>query len=181
MLKKRYAYILLLLLLFLLLAGCGNSTSQPMNDENRPQPQKVRYENPAKEADHLTYYKDYVDARKLQKDKLSDNDFEGYTDPYTTKESQEIAEKLMENRDIIIAEVRILDEQVLVAVKLRDNNYDRNHDMSAVTKIEDQVKEMLKDDEKKVVIWTDHTQWNRMKNYYAEPKIAPIFDEFFNR
>lgn len=174
MLKKGYTFVLLLLV-----AGCGVSTNQSMNEENRPHPQKVRYENPAKEADHLKYYKDYVDARKLQKDNLTDNDFEHYTDPYTTEESQEIAEKLMENRDIIVAEVRIVDEQVFVAVKLRENNYDRNHDMSVVTEIEDQVKGIMKDDEKKVVIWTDHTQWNRMKNYHAEPKVAPIFDEFF--
>ncbi|WP_405100916.1 YhcN/YlaJ family sporulation lipoprotein [Oceanobacillus sp. FSL H7-0719] len=174
MLKKRYICILLIVI-----AGCSNTANQSENQENMPHPQKVRYEGPAKEADHLTYYKDYVDARELQKDNLTDNDFERYTDPYTTEESQEIAEKLMENRDIIVAEVRIVDKQVFVAVKLRENNYDRNHDMSTVTAIEDQVKEILDDEEKNVVIWTDHTQWNRMKNHYAEPEVTPFFDKFF--
>lgn len=174
MLKKS-----LLCIPLLFIAGCGNATKQSIEEENRPHPQQVRYETPAKEADHLTYYKDYVDARKLQKENLADNDFNEYTDPYTTEESQEIAAKLMENRDIIVAEVRILENRVFVAVKLRENNYDRNHNMDIVTTIEDQVKEVIADDEKQVIVWTDHTQWNRMKNYHAEPKVTPFFEDFF--
>ena len=157
--------ILSFILFIIFLSGCSSISMDSSIEENRPQPHRVNNGTPMKE--HLTYYEDFVDARELQKENLADSDFDHYTDPYTTEETQRISKKLMENRDIINVEVRMDEEQVFVAVKLRENNYDRNQDTEIVTEIEQQVRDILIDDTKQVIIYTDHTQWQRLKNHHS--------------
>ena len=176
MLKKITSSIILFFIV-----GCGTATDNTSMEENHIQQQSIRYEAPQKEVQKKDYY---TDARELQKDKLSDNDFQDYTDPYTNEESQKVAKELMKNRDIILAEVRSMDEQIFVAVKLRENNYDRNHDMGVVADIEDDVRRIIKNDDKQITVLTDHIQWNRLKNHHASPKglideDENFFDDFF--
>ena len=168
MLKK---FTISFILLFI--AGCGATTDNTAKEEDIIQQQPIRYEVPRKEVQE----KGYPDARELQKEKLADNDFQDYTDPYTNEETQKVAEELMKNRDIILAEVRSFEEQIFVAVILRENNYGRNHDMGVITDIEEDVRRIIQDDDKQIIVLTDHIQWNRMKNHYASPKGLELFDD----
>lgn len=170
--------ILIFSLLFILV-GCGNGiTLKNSKDElKQTHPQQVRNQSTLQE--ELDYYEDYVDVRQLQKKKLADNDMENYSDPYVTEESQEIAKKLMENKDIIMTEVKIIDEQVFVAVRLRENIYGRNHETDIVTTIEKQVAETLKDEHKEIIVYTDHSQWQKLKNQHAKPELNSMYNDFF--
>ncbi|MHA6252133.1 YhcN/YlaJ family sporulation lipoprotein [Oceanobacillus sp. CAU 1775] len=171
--------IIIMIALFLLV-GCGNDiTLKNTNDDlNRPHPQQLRNQWFLKE--ELDYYEEYVDVRRIQTEKLSDNDMEHYTDPYTTEESQRIAKELMKNRDIVMTEVRVIDDQVFVALRLRDNVFGRNHDMNVVPEIEEQVQEMINDENKRVIVFSDHSHWQRLKEHHAKPQIDSIFNDFFN-
>lgn len=158
--------------ILLFIAGCGTTTDSTSKEEIIQQ-QPIRYEVPQKEMQE----KEYPNARELQKEELADNDFQDYTDPYTNEETQKVAEELMKNRDIILAEVRSTDEQIFVAVQLRENTHGRNHDMSVVTDIEEDVRRIIDNDDKQIIVLTDHIQWNRMKNHYASPKGLELFDD----
>lgn len=163
-------------LMFIFLVGCGNTTDNSSEQDDVGQQELVRYETSSEDEDQS---KNFIDVRELQKEELADNNFEQYSDPYTTEESQDIAKELMKNKDVILAEVRIVDEQIFVAVRLRENVYDRNHDMSVVTVIEDTVREAIDDEQKQIIVWTDHIQWNRMKNHHAKPQALDLFNGFF--
>jgi hypothetical protein len=151
---------------FIILAGCvmvpQEETANNVNHE------KVNYReyHEDKEQEPGEYENDY--GRYLMREELSANEMDSYTDPTTTERSQEIAEALMKNRDIVMAEVHELDDRIFVAVRLRENNFDRSHQNDIIPFIEEKVREFLGSDQKQLEIWTDHIEWNEFKNDGAE-------------
>ncbi|MCF3941876.1 YhcN/YlaJ family sporulation lipoprotein [Oceanobacillus alkalisoli] len=176
MMKKS---IFFLSLLFLFITGCVMS---PENNSEQDEigrtisPRTTSYKHSGHDEGNVNDY-----GRKLQKEQLSTNEFDSYTDPTTTDKSEQISQKLMENRDIIMAEVHELDDQIYVAVRLRENVSGRSHKENVIPEIEKQVREVIGADEKQLIIWTDHTEWNEYKNEEAEFKPMNSFDKFFER
>lgn len=159
--------------LIVFLAGCsGIDTS--MRDEMTVVPQS---RGNGQEGNNVQYINDY--GRELQKEELNTNEFESYQDPTTNERTEEISEKLMENRDIIMAEIHELEDQIYVAVRLRENNHDRSHTEHIVGDIEHQVKQVIGNEDKQIVIWTDHIEWNEFKNEESTPELFKRFNNFF--
>ena len=176
MIKKS---IFFLSLLFLFTTGCVMSPANNSEQDERGRtinPRTTSYKHSGHDEGNVNDY-----GRMLQKEQLSTNEFESYTDPTTTDRSEQISQKLLENRDITMAEVHELNDMIYVAVRLRENVAGRSHKENVIPDIEKRVREVIGDEEKQLIIWTDHTEWNEFKNEEAEFKSMNSFDKFFER
>ncbi|WP_158591724.1 YhcN/YlaJ family sporulation lipoprotein [Oceanobacillus halophilus] len=106
-------------------------------------------------------------------------DYEGgYSDPFTNEETELISKKLKQQKDIIQAQVASTEDRIIVAVMLREH-FDHNV-TSDIDDIEKQVKKIVPNTEKQIIVYTDDVQWDRMKNLNARYKSGKNGDELFN-
>lgn len=171
MLKKSIFFLSLLFI-----AGCVMSPGNNSEQEGYGSPRAPSYRSSGHDEGNVNDY-----GRMLQQEELSTNDFNSYTDPTITDRSEQISQKLMENRDIVMAEVHERDDQIYVAVRLRENIADTSHEENVIPEIEKQVRDVMGTDEKQIVIWTDHIEWNQFKNEGAELDFMDNFNNFFER
>lgn len=166
-----------LLLTVLLVGGC--STDDDQNNEasqNNDQPQTINYETKGEQNERLglrnqTTGEEGSDPRTEQdKYNRGDNTTGSNTDMFTTKQSKQIADRLMERQDIKSAQVAITDEKVIVGVMLNDHS---DHDV--IKGIKEEVREFEND--KTIVVYTDDNNWDRANNLKARLKQANLPNE----
>lgn len=162
------------LLALFFLTGCEMSPTDTSEQEGRYQSDMRQYHDVAEKRKEENY-----DGKELQKERLSTNKMKSYTDPTTTETTQRISESLTESRNIIMAEVHETDDQIYVAVKLSGNNYGRSHQEDIIPEIEEKVREVTGTDEKQIIVWTDHIQWNEYRNEGARSPMLESINDFF--
>ncbi|WP_249870983.1 YhcN/YlaJ family sporulation lipoprotein [Oceanobacillus saliphilus] len=108
-------------------------------------------------------------------------DFSKYSDVFTNEESIRISEELAKQKDIIQAQVASTEDRIIVAVMLREH-----FDHHVAHKIEDEVRKIVPDSDKQIIVYTDDIQWDRMKNIDARLgaretgyELGNILEEFF--
>jgi len=102
-------------------------------------------------------------------------DFSNYSDAFTNEESVHITRALEKQKDIIQAQVASLEDRIVVAVMLREH---LDHDVSQ--RIEKDVKEIVPDTNKQIIVYTDDIQWDRMKNLDTRLKAKTVGDDLEN-
>jgi hypothetical protein len=151
----------------LFLTGCVMSpadTSEPSDNEER-----------------LKHQLGYGGETDFQKKKLASNNQTTESEYFATEKTEEIAQALMDHRDITSAEVQETEDALFIAVKLRGNISGRSHQKDVIPAIENLAREIMGNEQKEIHIWTDHFEWNEFKNDGASPDFLEKFDEFFER
>lgn len=141
---------MVLLLLIIVLTACTNTKEeeQDNHDNNNTGIQPMHFETD-KKAENRNNGEDNQRQNKTR-----------YSDVFTNEESIMLSEKLEKRKGINRAQVASTDERVIVAVMLSDHS-----DHNITKKIEADIKEIIPD--KQIVIYTDDTHWERMKNLDA--------------
>ncbi|MEC5422057.1 YhcN/YlaJ family sporulation lipoprotein [Virgibacillus sp. C22-A2] len=177
-----------IILLILFVVGCTNAddNTQTNNEDIRTQP--IHYETESEQK-----------ARKGLRDKtigeqggypqsdqegVNASDYSGgYSDVFTNEESEFLANELQAHRDIIQAQVASTEDRIIVAVMLREHS---NHDVAET--IETEVREVIPETDKQIIIYTDDIYWDRMKNLDARLEARDVGEDledyitdFFNR
>lgn len=158
----------------ILLTGCVMSPT----DTSRGNTTYFEYVRNQRENETGEINNDY--GRVLQKEKLSNNEMNSYTDPTITERTEMIKEELMKNRDISMTEVHELDDKIFIAVRLTDNIFAPVHDEDIIPDIEKRVQRIIGNTGKEIIVWTDHTEWKSFRNENATPQIINMFNEFFD-
>lgn len=144
---------MVLLLLIIVLTACTNTKeeAQDNHDNNNTGIQPMHFETD-KKAENRNNGEDNQRQQRQNKTR--------YSDVFTNEESIMLSEKLEKRKGINRAQVASTDERIIVAVMLSDHS-----DHNITKKIEADIKEIIPD--KQIVIYTDDTHWERMKNLDA--------------
>ncbi|GAB3050321.1 YhcN/YlaJ family sporulation lipoprotein [Virgibacillus ainsalahensis] len=152
----------LFLFSLLVITGCANTDETQNNNEDvDTQPMHYETEDEKKERmgtrDRTTGEQE---GNPNDIDKANSADFEGgYSDPYTTEETEAISRKLKEHEDIIQAQVASTDERIMIGLRLKEHT-----DPNIPNNIQEEVKEIIPNTDKQIIVFSDEIYWDRMKN-----------------
>jgi hypothetical protein len=164
-----YKKVFVVLFIFVTLAACSN-TKEGMPDgsqqpENNTQP--IHYQ-PG----------EHRQVRPTPRNHSMDNDPGRFSDAFTNEESIRISKALEQRRDIVQAQVASTENRVIVSVML--NKQADNHNVPE--KIREEIQTIIPD--KQIVIYTDDTHWERMKDIDTKLKAKNFGNDildFFNK
>lgn len=173
MLIKRLAPILLLIFI---VACNGNESEQETTNQstNNRSIQPIHYDE--KNSDRYDAKEPSIGEQggyeQSEQNDVNKSDFNAYTDPFTNEESIRISEELQKQKDIIQAQVASTDDRIVVAVMLREHD---NHDITQ--QIEENIKKIVPNTGKQIIVYTDDVHWDRMKNLGSRGKAKSIGDD----
>lgn len=159
-----------------LLTACGVNEQSKENDMAEKNTQPIHFEsnNEGKmnnESRSIGERGGYPQSEQLR---VNRGYGENYTDIYVNDKTEKLRKRLVQTKDIVQAQVAETDEEIIVAVIL-SQAYQK--DIAAqeeveetLNRIENKVKEILPDTKKEIIVYTDTTHWNRMKNIDARTK-----------
>ncbi|MFC3039277.1 YhcN/YlaJ family sporulation lipoprotein [Virgibacillus xinjiangensis] len=165
-----------------LLSGCAGDPAENENAEG-VESQPIRYdaqgENSQKMENEESIGKEGPKGYPQQyQDRANSSEYEnGYSDPYTDEETKRIAEKLKELEGIVGAQVETTDDRLFIALQLKEHT-----DPDKPGQIEEQVRSMVPETGKQVIIFTDRAHWDRMKSLDSRGTSGEdtndLFDEY---
>ncbi len=153
------------MMLLLLVAGCnaGQDTSEQRRD-NTIQP--IHFEPETNANDRYETNQPSIGEQggypQSEQEGVNASDFSHYSDAFTNEESARITKELSKQKDIIQTQVASTEDRIVVAVILREHF---DHDVSH--HIEEEVKKIVPDTDKQIIVYTDDIEWDRMKNLDA--------------
>ncbi len=153
------------ILLFMLLIGCNaeNETSEQRKDDVV---QPIHFEPKTDANNRYESKQPSIGERggypQSKQEGVNASDFTHYSDAFTNEESARITEELSKQKDIIQAQVASTEDRIVVAVILREHF---NHDVTQ--NIKQEVREIIPNTDKQVIVYTDDIEWDRMKNLDA--------------
>ncbi|MFC4558937.1 YhcN/YlaJ family sporulation lipoprotein [Virgibacillus kekensis] len=172
----------LLLVLGMILAGCGGGNPEAGQDNTGDNIQPINYEDNQEEQERLGIKEESLGERggypQTNMNEMNTGDEDAQSDIYTNEVSVSIANHLKQRREIVQAQVGILDDRIVVGVML-DENVAAN--MKDIVKRE--VESMMPN--KEVVVFTEDIYWDHMSNHDASPdehsEMHEFLREFFGR
>lgn len=181
--RLRYAGLLFVVLMA---GGCSNDDENKEASVDNDQPQAINYETQGEQNERLGLRNQSIGEQggypQTEQNDLNrgDNPTGDNTDSFTNEQSKQIANHLMNRRDIRVAQVAVTDDKVVVAVILVDHN---DHEIS--TDIKKDVRKFEPD--KTIVVYTDDNNWDRVNNLKARLKQSNLpndvkdnIKQFFN-
>lgn len=149
-----YKKTMALLLLIIVLAACTNTREGVRDDDgnNNTDIQPMHFESEKKTQN--TNNKEGNQSQQKNRESR-------YSDAFTNEESLMLTNTLEKRKDIMQAQVATTDDRVIVGVMLSEHT-----DHNTTKKIESEIKEIIPD--KQIIIYTDDTRWERMKNLDAK-------------
>lgn len=164
----------------------ANEDAQREIDNKNTQP--IHYETNQEKKERL-HVRDQTIGEKggypqTHQDKANDaNNKNGYTDVFTNEEAQMIAETLQNKREIVQAQVASTDDRIIVGVILQAHAKQKD----SAQQIKKEVKKLVPNTDKQIIVYTDDIHWDRMKNLDARlkaknngDKIEQYINEFIN-
>ena len=175
--------VILLILVMFVMAACNHGeleTSEKRNDSVQPMhfDEKTRdiYD---KQEPSIGEQGGYIQSEQKG---ANSSDFSKYNDPFTNEETIRITEELVKQKDIVQAQVASTDERLIVAVMLRENL-----DRDIADDIEADVRKIVPESDKEIIVYTDDVQWDRMKDFDArfgsketDDNLDNMMKEFFH-
>lgn len=160
---------MMLILLIAILTACTNTREDAEDSNEEVETQPIHYESEGERKDRLNI-QDNPKKEGIPKQEKQKN----YSDAFTNEESVMLSETLEKRKDINKAQVASTEDRIIVAVMLSDHP-DRN----ITNKIKTDIKKIVPD--KQIVIYTDDTHWERMKNLDAGLKSKGVGTDMEDR
>ncbi|RLL47975.1 hypothetical protein D8M04_01470 [Oceanobacillus piezotolerans] len=149
------------LLMLFSLAGCG--VGQHTEEDNKENDTlQIKNQNNREETG-TPYGYNHTSDRDGGLNSASNQD--KYSDPHTTDESLLLTEELRKHKDIIQVQVASTQERIIVGVILRE----AKHTISKED-IEKEIKQILPNINKEIIVYTDDVSWDYYKDQNARPK-----------
>lgn len=153
----------------MLLIGCSDQ-KKPEAEQDVKRTQPVRYET-KKEQDMRSQ------NNHTERQEFTEGDYQfsrsdqkrGFTDAFTNEESKKIQDHLQGMKDIKQAQVASTDDKIVIGVLLR---YRHQQDHDIAKRISDEVQK-LNPHNKNVIVYTDDTHWDRMRNIQSKHRANP--------
>lgn len=146
-----YKKVMMSMLSIAILTACTNTRENAEDNNGKVDTQPINYETEGERKDRLNI----PDNQKQEEHPKQEK--QNYSDAFTNEESVMISKTLEKRKDITQAQVASTDDRIIVAVVLSNQP---KHDI--VNKIETDIKEIVPN--KQIVIYTDESHWERMKN-----------------
>ncbi|MFD2628668.1 YhcN/YlaJ family sporulation lipoprotein [Oceanobacillus kapialis] len=155
----------------LLLAGCNtaqNEQGQGSDQQNKENTEYVHYETDQERVDRNQ--EPSIGERggypQSHQEGANDADFEkGYSDAYTNEEALWLSEELENRKDIVTAQVASTEDKILVGLIQREYAGENVPDQ-----VKEEIKRLLPDTKKEIIVFTDNAYWEYMKNRDAKPE-----------
>ncbi|WP_170875264.1 YhcN/YlaJ family sporulation lipoprotein [Virgibacillus pantothenticus] len=159
----------MMLMALISLIGCadgqqGENHANP-NTDNQTQP--IHYETEKERNERLNIREQSIGEKggypQSKQENINESNFNsGYSDPFTNEEAIMITEALQKKRQIVQAQVASTNDRILIGVILSTHV---SGDIG--NEIKKEVKKLLPDSNKEIIIYTDDTHWEKMRNLDA--------------
>ncbi|NWO13295.1 YhcN/YlaJ family sporulation lipoprotein [Virgibacillus sp.] len=181
----RFKINIILLSLAFIVLGCTNEEAEyDYQHHEKDNTQPIHYETDKERKDRLNIREETVGEKggypQSKQDNINRSDFKsGYADPFTNEESKLIAEALRDHKQISQAQVASTADRILIGVKLNTHVTD-----DVGEDIKKEVKQLLPQANKEIIIYTDDAHWEKMKNLEARIEAkdnGKKMEEFINQ
>ncbi|MGJ9457087.1 YhcN/YlaJ family sporulation lipoprotein [Oceanobacillus sp. CF4.6] len=160
----RIKNVMLFVLMIFIFAACNGEEQNTSEQSNEESVQPMHYDD--KNRDIYNVQEPSIGQRggypQSEQKGVNSSDFSKYSDAFTNEESIRITEELKKRKDIIQAQVASTDDRIIVAVMLREH-----FDRQIPDDIEENVREIVPQTDKEIIVYTDDIQWDRMKDFDA--------------
>ncbi|WP_339228268.1 YhcN/YlaJ family sporulation lipoprotein [Oceanobacillus sp. FSL K6-2867] len=154
-----------LIFLVVLLTGC-NAGQETSEEQKSDMVQPIHFEPETDENNRYKSRQPSIGERggypQSKQEAANKSDFAHYSDSFTNEESARITEELSKQKDIIQAQAASTEDRIVVSVILREHF---NHDISH--NIKEEVRKIVPNTDKQIIVYTDDIEWDRMKNLDA--------------
>lgn len=157
--------IIIMSFIFVFLTACTNARDNTESNKENTNTEPINYEMEGEREERLNIQGN---------DKQKTYPEQRYSDAFTNEESIMLSKELERRRDVTKAQVASTDDRVIVAVMLQDHA-----DHNITKKLRKEIEKMIPD--KQVIIYTDDTHWDRMKNIDAKMGTKNIGNENRNK
>lgn len=161
-----YKRAILFLLFIVILSACTNTQENSQNNNKNTDTNT--------DTQPMHYEREKTDVKEddgAENQRRNGHREPRYSDAFTNEESVELSKRLEKQKNIVKAQVASTEDRIIVAVMLNDHS-----DHNITRKIESEVKKTNPD--KQIVIYTDDSHWDRMKNLDARMKSGSIGNGF---
>lgn len=146
------------------LSACSSGQNAKQDANPPDHHQLVRYETQKEKQQRLQPEKPSIAEQggypQTEQKGVDSSYFSNYTDPFTDEESLYLTRELQKRKDIIQAQVVSQEDRLLIGVLL-PQHFDQD---ITLQELEDEVRRILPENEKEIIIYTNNAQWNYLKN-----------------
>ncbi|CDQ39451.1 YhcN/YlaJ family sporulation lipoprotein [Virgibacillus salexigens] len=162
----RIKHGLILLSLLLVLTACATNLNEDVQEEQQQSgnTQPIHYETDQEKTERK-YQREQTIGDKggypqtHQKKANNANYKNGYSDAFTNDEAIKLSNKLQNKREIVQAQVASTEKRIIVGVILAEDER-----QGTANTIKQEVKKIVPDTDKEIVVYTDDVHWDSMKN-----------------
>lgn len=152
----------LIILMLGAITACTNEPTDKAENGNQQSTQPIHYETEQEKRERLGTFaengkKKYPQSE--QKKGTEANFKNGYSDSFTNEETEMITRALKNKTQIVQAQVAATEDRIIVGVMLKD---DVRQDIG--NEIKQEVKKLVPNSNKEIIVYTDEEHWNKMKN-----------------
>lgn len=153
-----------------LLAGCSDPDNALEDAQNTPDTQPIHYETEAERKERqgvrdktIGEQGGYIQSKRPDLKQIDRS--KEYTDSYTNDEALLLMQELNKLDYLAAVEVASSDDKIMIGVMLNENdNHKQISDEQFADRIKHEVKKIIPDTKKEIIVFTEESEWGEWKN-----------------